>query len=260
MSTSESVKGPAGRPAVAVRSNTVDMKEHLRHLGPSNAANKPRATKFSSVKIKPGVGTIPEGQATTTGVESESKPTSNMRRTRSVDVPSSNAPVAVDEEDALLRSAGKDASDGAAALRQGYGTVGPAGPESPQARGLNAEQVMSPGEASQVAEQKAHVTPDKSSSSQQQDGAAKQNGTDKDGLKPGKFVVGLSTEEDDVMGEMGPARHERSKSRGARSGSITETTVDINGMKKTVLEATSSSSDDEATVEDGDEDKQGGKK
>ena len=51
------------KPNAPVTLRAANMKEHLKHLGPSNAASRPKATKYTSVKIKPGVGTIPEGAA-----------------------------------------------------------------------------------------------------------------------------------------------------------------------------------------------------
>ena len=54
--TIEQVNGP-----MALRSDDPEIKKHLKHLGPSNAATKPKSTHIKSVKIKPGIpNTIPE--------------------------------------------------------------------------------------------------------------------------------------------------------------------------------------------------------
>ncbi|EMR63590.1 putative duf21 and cbs domain protein [Eutypa lata UCREL1] len=41
---------------VSVKANFEDMREHLKHLGPSNPASNPKSTRVSAVKIKPGAG------------------------------------------------------------------------------------------------------------------------------------------------------------------------------------------------------------
>lgn len=42
-------------PPVPVRANFDELKQHLKHLGPSNPATNPRGTKSTTVKIKPGI-------------------------------------------------------------------------------------------------------------------------------------------------------------------------------------------------------------
>ena len=224
-------KSSAG--AERISTNTADLRPQLRHLGPSNAASHPRATKFTNVKIKPGVGTIPENKQTTTGVEGDANaPTrpNALGRSQSADVQPTSSEE--DEGTRLLRSAGRDASGGAAALRAGYGAT-----ESSKPRRMSADQ-MSAHEASHLAEQKA-MSPKQTS--EVPNGVQRQ-----DTLKvPDKVVVGSNAEDGDQVGDMsGPPSRQRSTSRrAARSGSITETTVDYGGMKKVVLETTSSSSD-----------------
>ena len=233
--------------AIPVRSNTAEIREHLRHLGPSNVASKPRATKYSSVKIKPGVGTIPENQTTTTGTDTP------PARSRSVDAtPDANIPPP--------RSAGKEASDGTAAVR-GYGTMASSPPASRPKAMLRGQSAL---EASQVAELKAQADRDGKGA----DGGLSFSsavepppGIDGEGSRdlkpPEKMVVGSSGsthgggqgrvegEEDDLVSDLAPSRQRSQSRRQARSGSITETEVEIGGLKKVVLETTSSSSDEE---------------
>ncbi|KAL1880579.1 hypothetical protein VTK73DRAFT_5384 [Phialemonium thermophilum] len=57
-------------PARPVRANIEEMRQHLRHLGPSNPATNPKFTRSTAVKIKPGTAaaahqhrskSVPEG-------------------------------------------------------------------------------------------------------------------------------------------------------------------------------------------------------
>jgi metal transporter CNNM len=248
---SDPANGPL--PPVAVRSNTSEMREHLKHLGPSNAASKPRATKYTSVKIKPGVGTIPEGQATTKGTDS-SEPQSARSRSADATPDAHNGTKTPDQEseaDRLIRSAGKEASGGAAAIRAvgGYGTMGGA-PTRPSAmpRGQSAY------EASRVAESKALSDARErealSFSSTTQPPPSIDGERARDLLKPPEKMVvgstGAEGEDGDTVGDLTPSRQRSQSRRQARSGSITETEVEVGGFTKVVLEMSSSSEEDEA--------------
>ncbi len=239
---SEGARGSPAPGAVPYRTSTLEMREHLKHLGPSNLASKPRETKFKNVKIKPGVGTIPENQATTTGLNGEGQ--TRAGRSLSVDQQPSSRMMATraftmdeTESSSLLRSAGRDASDGATALYAEYGSIG--GNEAPKTRGASVEsqsgKPMSPNQASKIAEAKA------------QEKLPSERDDERNRLNvPGKLVVGETGEEGDQVGSMEAPTPVRSKSgRNVRSGSITETEVHVDGMRKVVLEATSSTSDSE---------------
>lgn len=225
---------------VPVRTNTAEMKEHLRHLGPSNVASRPRATKYQSVKIKPGVGTIPENQATTTGIGGTGAINQPNGSVDEAPVVISNGTQDESENNRLLSSAGKDASDAStAALRAGYGTL-----NSPPRKSGDP---ISASEASKIAEEKASPSPPGTHAVPHGDPSAStaEANDQSDPLKvPDKMVVGSVDE--DTVGEMeGPTR-ERSKSkRGVRSGSITETEINVGGMKKMVLGTASDDEDDE---------------
>lgn len=264
----------------ALRSNTADLRQHLKHLGPSNVASKPKPTKYTSVKIKPGVSTIPEGQATTTGASAPPMQRSRSEQTR---------PSAAEDGEStpLLKNAAADASNGVATL-QAYGTNGsPARP-----RGQSESAAMTSEEASKVAEENTVSPPaakpdderesrngdddilrvppklvvgsngeeeivggtdeqdtTSSSAAKPNDERESRNGDDDFLRVPPKLVVGSNGEEqavdEDTVGEMEAPSRDRSKSRRAtRSGSITETTVDVGGVKKTVLDTNSSSSEE----------------
>jgi len=236
-----------------VRGNTTDMKQHLKHLGPSNAASRPKTTKFASVKIKPGstaepsIERIPEDGPTVIGG------------------PQHDDEAAVLQESAVNHAA---ASDGAVALhiQSGYGTM----ENVPQ----QTEQTAA--EASQQA--KENTTPRKetpstpttsqspadhsvttrsplvhSNSTSELDTATSTQQTSAGGSfadlftkQPERLASStgdlLSTTLSSPTGSTGTAVRYRRK---ARSGSITETMVtDAGGIQKYVLEAASSSSEE----------------
>lgn len=278
---------------VPVRSGTQDFRKHLSHLGPSNVASKPRTTKYTSVKIKPGVGTIPEGQATTVGTDEPDA------RARSASESAAPAPVGGGEGAGLLKDAGRDASDGAEALAAGYGTMqSPTRsrsrrrsnePEIHAEGGSEEPTKLTPAEASKQAEQHVHTPPggdsraggdyvangntngDYGASPKQVLSPARdaprinepaeeeqpptprsaRNPRNNGHLSPGgtrygnKMVIGPAhdpeADEDDEVGDMPPSRDRSKNRRTARSGSITETEIHVNGMKKMVLETNSSS-------------------
>ncbi|EME89133.1 uncharacterized protein MYCFIDRAFT_201799 [Pseudocercospora fijiensis CIRAD86] len=245
--------------SVPVRKNTAEIREHLKHLGPSNAASKPKPTKFTSVKIKPGVGTIPENHQTTTGIDSGSG-----------DARPGTAPnqATVDEAVEALRSGSRGASSGAAAV---YGTMDTP-PTRP--RGMSGSEQMSAQEASRIARENTSVPPEnripqEDGSSQNQESQQQQEERTQDQklqeeskptnetntnspspLKltpelPEKLVVGGSAaaeDDNDQLGDM-QSSYSGKKRMTARSGSITESTIEVGGMKKVVLETTSSSED-----------------
>lgn len=239
---SESARDPTRPAPLPVRGNATELRHQLMHLGPSNQASKPRATKYTSVKIKPGVGTIPEGQATTNG---DSHLTGDS-------LDSVNAGPDGGEGAGLLKNAGMDAKDGASAVSAGYGTM----PDH-NARSLRPSPKRDDG--TEYTDGRSDVSPG---------GDGENEATSRTGPMlsrvNNKLVVGSAKVEDgdnedgdgdgdddgDTLGEMAAPARDRSKSRRtARSGSITETTVDLNGMQKVVLETTSSS--EELAGEDG---------
>ncbi|KAM3415836.1 hypothetical protein BST61_g9342 [Cercospora zeina] len=242
---------------VPVRSHPSDLKEHLKHLGPSNAASHPKSTKFTSVKIKPGVSTIPENKPIEPGVVHE--------ESHKLDADHAHVGGAVD---ALTRAGPhRGASGGAAAV---YGTMN----ANPQRRLSSPESVrMTVREANKLAEanaspapvgqRKQRATSQVSQDAQQQ--AERNDGDDADDegtrrapqtepeplVLPDKLVVGEQNqkEEDDQVGELEKSTSENTWSKRrlqTRSGSITESTIEVGGMRKVVLETTSSSDDGSA--------------
>lgn len=263
---SDATRGTMIPPHEKVRSGAGDMREHLKHLGPSNAASKPRATKFASVKIKPGVGTIPENKPTTTGVVEENPPPN--ANGNNVD---ENA--AIEEAVEALRSDSRGASKGAAAVMAAIGSPNLGGSvRRGSAGGMSAK------EASQIAEDNAvaqiPTTPLAQEVPQQQQqpqlpekivvgaGGNETTGSDRGGsvsndggsAAPNNASVNAPAVVDgEESGDLVPEMTEGKKKGGkkgkkggaARSGSITESIVEgEGGRKKVVLETTSSSSEE----------------
>ncbi|KAF2396936.1 DUF21-domain-containing protein [Trichodelitschia bisporula] len=48
---------------ISMRSDTPELRQHLKHLGPSNAASRPKTTNISSVKVKPAAAGLRETMA-----------------------------------------------------------------------------------------------------------------------------------------------------------------------------------------------------
>ncbi|KAI9835864.1 MAG: hypothetical protein M1819_001762 [Sarea resinae] len=191
---------------VQMRSTDSEMRQHLKHLGPSNLASRPKQTRYNTVKIKPAGALTPEASA---------------RSSQKIDTPTSVPQHAPDGGigAGLLRSAGKEAADGVYAVQTGYGsfdrTLAPT-PEQPEgsddhATGLNgsdAEDSRNPRSARRGSNA-SHSTINSIES--------------RDKSRP------ISS-------------HKRGN---ARSGSITENIIEAGGFKKMILETTSSSSDTE---------------
>lgn len=85
---------------VPVKANFEDIRDHFKHLGPSNPASNPKSTRVSAVKIKPAKASI----------------ATNQRQTESV---TEDLEDAVDERTSLLGSQ-LNAKDGIQALQQSY--------------------------------------------------------------------------------------------------------------------------------------------
>ncbi|KAH0066700.1 DUF21-domain-containing protein, partial [Aureobasidium melanogenum] len=106
-----------------IRSNTADLRQHLKHLGPSNVASRPKATKYTSVKIKPGVGTIPENHVPTPA--STQEPESSQAGTPQTVVNGNSSRPEGGIGAGLIGSAALEAQDGVHAVAHGYGTLSP---------------------------------------------------------------------------------------------------------------------------------------
>ena len=203
-----------------------EMREHLKHLGPSNLASRPRTTRYNTVKIKPGAGSLVEGL-----------------KDGSSDTPKTGSIAAQGGVGAgLVNSAGKDAKDGVLALQAGYGTIpssSPPGPKQSRKGGLVAKA------SEETRQARLGADGDARWGSRHHSRASSHSTVDSlDGIKSPRS----------------------SSNRGAaRSGSITENIIEAGGIRKTVLEMTSSSDDPEEGrlrngKKDNDDSRNGGRK
>lgn len=204
-----SIGGASDREGPPKRTNTMERLEHLKHLGPSNLASRPRQTRYNTVKIKPGGTTVPDNS-------SKSREPSEASRMLSP-TPASQGGVGA----GLVQTAGKDAKDGVLALQAGYGTTG-----------------LSPKVSNQITETQEH---DENHPTSPQEPNQSEN-------PPTARVGRSSTSLGSLQKRDSGSPKSRKTEHVVRSGSITENIIDAGGIKKTVLEMTSSSSDD---VEDG---------
>jgi metal transporter CNNM len=209
--------GADGNP-IQVRGNFNDMREHLKHLGPSNHASRPKTTRFNTVKIK----SVQSTNRSDSRSESHGYQDSHGYRD-SIDEridPSTQG----GEGEGLLRSAGMDAKDGVQAVQQGYGSFDRSSPSKQNQKGNN--YVDGP-------PTETNVLGGKDGASDYVDGhqITKQNSQD-------------SKKSDDTLASLPSSTRSQSfrrKTGVARSGSITENIIEAGGIRKVVLETNSSS-------------------
>ena len=116
-----SAGGSVGGDGKAARkgANTDGIKEHLKHLGPSNLASRPKTTRYNTVKIKPGTDTMV-------------RPTAARRISENV----TQYQTGIGEGVLPSPSGGKVASGGVQALTQGHGSI-PGSPVDRRPRSAN---------------------------------------------------------------------------------------------------------------------------
>ena len=207
---SSAADSSTGNLKVPARNNTTDIREHLKHLGPSNLASRPKTTRYNTVKIKPGT------------IQSNSPAPANG-------TPRMSAPRRVSESmsdyhggigEGLLSTAGKAASDGVQALQQ-YGSFGSPTGSPADKRSLNAHKAV-------------QARPESLKSISDEEGRARslQRAASRDERSSrSRSTVRSLKSNARTLHSRGPAR----------SGSITENIIDVNGVRKIVLETMSSS-------------------
>jgi metal transporter CNNM len=204
---------------IAIRGNVNDMREHLKHLGPSNLASRPKTTRYQAVKIKPGLVTGRSESRTDSSRYHDSIVEEAYRNDPQTPAPQGG------EGEGLLKSAGKDASDGVYALQQGYGTLDRTFSQSPQLP--KAEQIGMDG---------ARLDGRPSSSKSQKS----QNGDGVDAVSRHH-----SDHSSDTLGSLNSrSQSPRRKRAPARSGSITENVIEAGGIRKVVLQTNTSSGEE----------------
>lgn len=121
----------------------------------------------------------------------------------------------------LLNSAGKDAKDGVAAVQAGYGTMG-SSPPPPLSKGRDS-----------APENKLSISPKRTRDQEKDDQRAASDNRER------------PSSADSAVGSLRTISRSKSKTGVARSGSLSENVVTAGGIKKTVLEPSSSSDDAE---------------
>ena len=227
-STQNSDKGTALR----VSANAADVKEHLSHLGPSNLASRPRTTRYQNFKIKPGQTREPPTPSANIGIVTP-------RRVSDSGIAELNSGIG----EGLVASAGKHASDGVQALHVGYGTLSQQGtPSQKRNEGQTEETSYFPAQSTDlptITEPEAEPALEERSSRDTRPRSAT-----RDSERSQSTIGSLRKRRND---DRSPGYSTRGP---ARSGSITENIIDVNGVRKVVLELTSS---DESNGKDGDE-------
>lgn len=220
--SSAGVDGRMENVPVPVRASFDDIKQHLKHLGPSNRASNPKLTRSTTVKIKPGV--IVHDQPQSQSVAEDVIP----------EVPHYEEEEPEGDETTSLLKGTITPKDGVHALAQSYGATGAAyfppklntsTPSLPQTKTVDAPQ-----QEHQATQTSAHPSTT--------DLAAETSTVSE--LRPQKSS---SSGSDTEHPELSPYSHR--KGLFARSGSITEQVVETRGIRKTVLGMTSSNEDED---------------
>jgi metal transporter CNNM len=208
-----------------LRADDPEVMKHLKHLGPSNAANRPKSTRINTVKIKPGQTSSPAPEIPAT-IPENARPAS-----QGILAQASHAPEGGIGE-GLLSSAAGEASDGVHSLAVGYGTMAaPSGDRMSWKDGKTGikdagEDAVSPG-----------AQPFPSYAEVAADGANDNNEDQSRGRRNSHSTIGSL--------HSGKSQSPPKKRHTARSGSISQNIIDVNGIKKIVLETTSSSDSDD---------------
>ena len=194
--------------------STDDVKEHLKHLGPSNLASRPKTTRFNTVKIKPGAP-------------------NTLRPAAARRISESGNGFQNGIGEGIVRSGGKHASDAVQTLHQeGYGTLS----GSPEQR-----RPASASKGVQAEPEKLHV-------SEERDGGNEQSPSTRPEIRTSDSQSTVGSLPESRARSRSPWHHSKGP---ARSGSITENIVDANGIRKVVLEPSSSSESDEGDENSG---------
>lgn len=207
-----------------LRSDDPEVMQHLKHLGPSNAANRPKSTRINTVKIKPGGQTT--GPDIPKTIPENSQPPADASYSESVIMDGSHAPQGGIGA-GLLSSAGLEASDGVHSLAMGYGTIGSTGDRMSWKSGASGRN----------ATKEDHPSPRTSAKDDDRNGGDHFRGRSKS-VSTIASLRSLKSRSPSPP----PKRHT------ARSGSISENIVDFNGIQKMILETTSSSDDDDKVM------------
>jgi metal transporter CNNM len=219
--------------ASPLRSDDPSVMQHLKHLGPSNVATRPKQTRINTVKIKPGQTTLTPDIPKT--IPEDAQAPTETTQTEGVITQDSHAPEGGIGE-GLLASAGREASDGVHSVAVGYGTMAPSGDRMSWRSGRSGtreheEEPTSPKGGANEDDENTHLLVDNRNN---------ENGSSRGRSHSVSTIASLRSIRSRSNSPL-------KKRHTARSGSISENVVDFNGIKKVVLETTSSSdSEDKA--------------
>jgi metal transporter CNNM len=223
-----------------LRSDDPSVMQHLKHLGPSNVATRPKSTRINTVKIKPGqvVPDIPKTIPEDTQARSEP--------TEGVLAQESHAPEG-GVGAGLLASAGREASDGAHSVAVGYGTMAPSGDRMSWKSGRSGprdDDAMSPkGGAENTSSPFGHPTQEDNEETETIVVDNRKENNENNESRGRSHSVSTIASLHSVRSRSPPQKRHT-----ARSGSISENVVDVNGIKKIVLETTSSSDSEDKAI------------
>ncbi|OAX79741.1 hypothetical protein ACJ72_05936 [Emergomyces africanus] len=208
--SSDSVDAP-----IIKRGPTPEIREHLKHLGPSNLASRPRQTRYQAVKIKPGEVTSSDRQSTI-----------SQHR------PSDPSSVVATRTPSQVRSTAKSASDAVLPLQPSYGTMGKG--TQPSRTADTIEEISTDSTAT-------HTSP-------QYDDASKLPPIEtepENQVSSPSYTKSYHSSPTSAGSDAQKAPTQRPLHFPARSGSITEQIVDSNGIRKVILQTGSGSVTDE---------------
>lgn len=213
-----------------LRTDDPTVMEHLKHLGPSNAATRPKQTRINTVKIKPAPTNLAGPDIPKTIPEHDQAPCETTQ-TEGVITQDSHAPEGGVGE-GLLSSAGREASDGVLSVAAGYGTMAPSGDRMSWKSGRSGR--FGAGERHyENASPKSKANDDNETSHLLAKKGSYENGHSRGRSRSVSTIASLHS--------VPTPEHSPVRRHTARSGSISENIVDVNGIKKIVLETTSSS-------------------
>ena len=208
-----------------LRSDDPELLQHLKHLGPSNAANRPKSTRINTVKIKPAPASGPTPDIPNT-IPEYSRPPSQGVLAQQSHAPEGGIGAG------LLSSAAGEASDGVHSLSVGYGTMAPSGDRMSWKSGRSG--------LNQAGDER--TSPKSVPVDEHKNAEVNGNSVGEHRRNSVSTIASLRS-------APSRSRSPPKKRHTARSGSISENVIDVNGVKKIVLETTSSSdSDDKVTV------------
>ncbi|EGC49482.1 DUF21 and CBS domain-containing protein [Histoplasma capsulatum var. duboisii H88] len=193
---------------ITMRGPTPEIREHLKHLGPSNLASRPRQTRYQAVKIKPGEVTSSDRQSSV----SQSRPSEHLSA-----VPT--------RPQSQVRSAGKSSSDAVLAV-QTYGTMG----RTTQSPTAEMTEEISSHRGSPRHDRSRNLTTSKNEAAV----VSRSPSTRSHRNRPSSANSGAQK-----------TREPHHRHGPARSGSITEQIVDSNGIRKVILQTSSDATTDE---------------